>query len=226
MKEAKRVQYEVHVHGDVQLRNNVRYRDVEEALRPLWEYAGRQSLSAAKKGIHRGEPGIIWDAKNHEIEFCWSIRAGIDFQAIMDEACEGICDLSAKAGVLELRYFLEDSDDEEAERDDEDDEEDDDDDDGSSEFRRIFVGPNPEAINELQRQYLIDRVHHLLNKHFETEETVSVLDAINHLFDTRLAAITKGLDLPSSASPRLGDSSSMTELSSIQQVESHRKRSY
>ena len=32
--------FEIHVHGEVSLHPEVKLEDVQEALRPLWEYAG------------------------------------------------------------------------------------------------------------------------------------------------------------------------------------------
>jgi len=39
--------FEIHVHGDVPLREDVGYEQIQEALRPLWQYAGGRSLAAA-----------------------------------------------------------------------------------------------------------------------------------------------------------------------------------
>ena len=37
--------FEIHVHGDVPLRNGVTYAQLQEALKPLWTYAGAKSLA-------------------------------------------------------------------------------------------------------------------------------------------------------------------------------------
>ena len=37
--------FEIHVHGDVPLRADVTYAQLQEALRPLWKYAGAKSLA-------------------------------------------------------------------------------------------------------------------------------------------------------------------------------------
>ena len=39
--------FEIHVHGDVPLREDVAYDQIQEALKPLWQYAGARSLAAA-----------------------------------------------------------------------------------------------------------------------------------------------------------------------------------
>ena len=36
--------YEIHVHGQVPLRNDVSLDQLQDALRPLWQYAGALSL--------------------------------------------------------------------------------------------------------------------------------------------------------------------------------------
>ena len=36
--------FEIHVHGDIRLRDDVDYTHIQEALRPLWKYVGARSL--------------------------------------------------------------------------------------------------------------------------------------------------------------------------------------
>ena len=36
--------FEIHVHGQVALRADVRFEQLQEALKPLWKYAGARSL--------------------------------------------------------------------------------------------------------------------------------------------------------------------------------------
>ncbi len=37
--------FEIHVHGDVPLRSDVTFAQIQEALKPLWTYAGARSLA-------------------------------------------------------------------------------------------------------------------------------------------------------------------------------------
>ena len=37
--------FEIHVHGDVPLRHDVTFAQLQEALKPLWKYAGAKSLA-------------------------------------------------------------------------------------------------------------------------------------------------------------------------------------
>ena len=39
--------FEIHVHGEVPLRADVGFEQLQEALKPLWKYAGARSLAAA-----------------------------------------------------------------------------------------------------------------------------------------------------------------------------------
>ena len=38
--------FEIHVHGDVPVRPEVSYEQLQEALKPMWKYAGARSLAA------------------------------------------------------------------------------------------------------------------------------------------------------------------------------------
>ena len=55
--------FEIHVHGDVQLRAGVTYEEVQEALRPLWQYVGAATLKAAADSSFDEEPGISYDKR-------------------------------------------------------------------------------------------------------------------------------------------------------------------
>jgi hypothetical protein len=50
--------FEIHVHGDVPLREDVVYGQIQDALKPLWQYAGARSLAAAAESAYEDEPGI------------------------------------------------------------------------------------------------------------------------------------------------------------------------
>jgi hypothetical protein len=50
--------FEIHVHGDVSLRPDVTYVQLQEALKPLWKYAGAKSLADAAESTYEEEPGI------------------------------------------------------------------------------------------------------------------------------------------------------------------------
>ena len=45
--------FEIHVHGDVKLRPGTRLEAIEEALKPLWQYAGARSLAGLTRSEER-----------------------------------------------------------------------------------------------------------------------------------------------------------------------------
>jgi hypothetical protein len=49
--------FEIHVHGDVKLRPDVGFEALQEALRPLWKYAGARSLADGAASAYEDEPG-------------------------------------------------------------------------------------------------------------------------------------------------------------------------
>ena len=169
-------QYEIHVHGDIPIKPGTTFKQVEDAVRPLWRYAGARSLADAPS-IFDEEPGIAYDAHKHVLAICWTVEGNADFQNALDEACAAMCDLSSEGAGIEVSYY------------------DNDDEDGRDEFGLIFVGPTPEAIHETQRQFMLEDVSRLLERHFDKGEMVEVIDAVNRLFAKRLLSIAQGQKL-------------------------------
>ncbi len=71
--------FEIHVHGDVPLRPEVSFDELQEALKPLWKYAGARSLAAAAASHYDDEPGIEFDAKEHVLHLCWTVLGRCGF---------------------------------------------------------------------------------------------------------------------------------------------------
>jgi hypothetical protein len=55
--------FEIHVHGQVTLRKDVHFVHLQDALKPLWKYAGARSLSDGVNSAYEDEPGIKLDAQ-------------------------------------------------------------------------------------------------------------------------------------------------------------------
>src|SRR3954467_9436161 len=79
--------FEIHVHGDVPLRPDVSYAQLQEALKPLWAYAGAKSLADGAESAYEEEPGIKFDAHEHLLTMCWTINGDDDFRQSLDEMC-------------------------------------------------------------------------------------------------------------------------------------------
>ena len=59
--------FEIHVHGDVPLRPDVNFEQIQEALKPLWKYAGAKSLADGATSTYEEEPGIRFEQKDPRI---------------------------------------------------------------------------------------------------------------------------------------------------------------
>ena len=79
--------YEIHVHGEVPLRDDVGMDQLQDALRPLWKYAGALSLQDGAVSSYPEEPGIRFDAQEHALQMCWTVPGDDDFRQSLDEMC-------------------------------------------------------------------------------------------------------------------------------------------
>ena len=114
--------FEIHVHGDVPLRADVKLAQLSEALKPLWKYAGAKSLADGAASAYEDEPGIEFDSKTHELHLCWTVRGDDDFRNALDEMCMSLNELSGRGAAIEVSFydveFDDDEDDEEEDGDD------------------------------------------------------------------------------------------------------------
>ena len=60
--------FEIHVHGQVTLRKDANFEQVQDALKPLWKYAGARSLSDGAGSAYEDEPGIKVDLQEHLLQ--------------------------------------------------------------------------------------------------------------------------------------------------------------
>ncbi len=177
--------FEIHVHGQVQLRAGVSYDQLEEALKPLWQYAGARSLADGAHSSYEDEPGIRFDAPEHLLQICWTVHGDEDFRQSVDEMCMSLNDLSAAGAAIEVTFYDAEFDEEEAppeaqSRDD---------------FLMLFVGPNPAAIMQVQRDLLVQDVIHLMERHFDASELTGVVGEIDRLFSQRFDSLVSSLEI-------------------------------
>lgn len=178
--------FEIHVHGDVPLRADVTLKAVQEALKPIWTYAGAGSLAAGARSSYEEEPGIRFNAKEHLLQICWTVPGDEDFRQVMEEACMGLNDIAATGVPIEVSFY-------DAEFDGDEDEEPE----GESrdDFMMCFVGPTPAAILQVQRDMLVQDVVHLMERHFEANELEPVIQAVDQLFTNRFDALVNSMQL-------------------------------
>ena len=177
--------FEIHVHGDVPLRDDVAFAQIQEALKPLWAYAGAKSLADGAASAYEDEPGIRFDAPQHLLQLCWTVSGDEDFRQVIEETCMALNDIAAAGAALEVSFydteFDEETEDEEAEsRDD---------------FMMCFVGPTPAAIMQVQRDLLVQDVVHIMERHFDASELGDVVGAIDKLFSGRFDALINSMQL-------------------------------
>ena len=177
--------FEIHVHGEVPLRADVNFEQIQDALKPLWKYAGARSLADGASSSYEEEPGIKFDVHEHMLRICWTVPGDEDFRQALDEMCMSLNELAEQGAPLEVTFYDADYDeeDEESEEDSRDD------------FVMLFVGPTPAAIMQVQRDLLVEDVVHLMERHFDATELTGVVGEIDKLFSQRFDALVSSLEL-------------------------------
>jgi hypothetical protein len=177
--------FEIHVHGDVPLRADVSFAQLQEALKPLWGYAGAKSLADASESAYEEESGIRFDPAEHLLTMCWTVPGDEDFRQALDEMCMSLNELAAQGAAIEVTFYDAQFDEEEESPDAE----------ARDDFVMLFVGPTPAAIMQVQRDLLIEDVVHLMERHFDGSELGGVVSEIDKLFNQRFDALVSSLEL-------------------------------
>jgi hypothetical protein len=177
--------FEIHVHGDVPIKPGTDMSAVQEALKPLWHYLGARSLNEGAMSLYEEEPGIRFDVNAHRLHLCWTVRGDDDFRMVLDDLCMNLNDLSASGTQIEVTFY-------DAEFDDEDEAHG-----GESrdDFVMLFVGPDPGAIMQAQRDLLVHDVINMMERHFEGAELGGVVSEIDKLFSQRFDSLVSSLDI-------------------------------
>ena len=178
--------FEIHVHGQVPLRADVSFEQIQDALKPLWKYAGARSLADGANSAYEDEPGIKFDAQEHVLQLCWTVAGDEDFRQSLDEMCMSINELSETGATIEVTFYDTDFD---------EDDEDDDEAESRDDFMMLFVGPNPAAIMQVQRDLLVQDMIGLLERHFDGAELAGVVAEVDKLFAQRFDALVNSLEI-------------------------------
>ena len=177
--------FEIHVHGDVPLREDVDYQLIQEALKPLWQYTGAKSLVDGAASFYEDEPGIRFDPKEHLLQLCWTVEGDEDFRHVLDDVCMAVNDMASTGAAIEVSFYDLEFDEEEAPPEAE----------ARDDFLLLFVGPNPAAIMQVQRDLLVQDVVNLMERHFDASELGEVVGAIDKLFTGRFDALISSMQL-------------------------------
>jgi hypothetical protein len=177
--------FEIHVHGQVPLRADVSFEQLQEALKPLWTYAGARSLADGAHSHYEDEPGIRFDAHEHLLQLCWTVSGDEDFRQSLDEMCMNLNELSLAGAALEVTFYDTEFDEEEAEPEAQ----------SRDDFLMLFVGPNPAAIMQVQRDLLVQDVINMMERHFDAAELTGVVEEIDRLFSRRFDSLVNSLEI-------------------------------
>ena len=178
--------FEIHVHGQVALRTEVGFEQVQEALKPLWKYAGAKTLADAAGSSYEDEPGIEFMAQDHLLQMCWTVPGDDDFRQVLDEVCMNLNELAQTGAAIEVTFYdaeFEEEDEEAPNAESRDD------------FVMLFVGPDPAAIMQVQRDLLVQDVINLMERHFDGAELGGVVSEIDKLFGQRFDELVNSLEL-------------------------------
>jgi hypothetical protein len=178
--------FEIHVHGEVLLRPEVGFEQLQEALKPLWKYAGSKSLAAGAASAYEEEPGIKFDAATHLLQICWTVPGDEDFRQSLDEMCMGLNDLAETGAPIEVTFYDADFDEDEEGASDEE---------ARDDFAMYFVGPTPASIMQVQRDLLVQDLIGLMERHFDGSELGEVVAAVDKLFEQRFDALVSSMQL-------------------------------
>ena len=181
--------FEIHVHGQVQLRADVSFEQIQEALKPLWKYAGARSLADGATSAYEEEPGIKFDAQERLLQMCWTVRGDDDFRQSLDEMCMSLNELADQGAAIEVTFYDTEFDEEEI------DDEADDEAESRDDFVMLFVGPTPAAIMQVQRDMLVQDVVNVMERHFDAAELGGVVAEIDKLFSQRFDALVDSLEI-------------------------------
>jgi len=178
---------EIHIHGQVSLRSDVTFAMLQEALKPLWQYAHARSLADGSNSFYDDEPGIKFDAGECLLQMCWTVEGNEDFRLVLDEICMNLNEVSQCGAALEVTFY--DSAFDNADEDETPEQE------SRDDFIVLFVGPDPAAIMQVQRDLLVQDVVSLMERHFESGELTDVVKAIDNLFHKRFDDLVSSLQL-------------------------------
>ena len=179
------VPFEIHVHGEILLRDDVDFKALQEAAKPLWKYAGAKSLTEGAQSLYEEEPGIRFEAADHKLQLCWTVRGDEDFRQVLDDLCMNINEISAAGAQLEITFYDTEFEDEDESRGAE----------SRDDFFILFVGPDPASIMQAQRDLLVQDVIGLMERHFDGSELSGVVQEIDKLFSERFSDLVSSLEL-------------------------------
>jgi hypothetical protein len=127
-------------------------------------------LTDGEGSLYEEEPGIQFDAKEHLLQMCWTVRGDDDFRQALDDMCMGLNELAEQGAPIEVTFYDTEFDEEEAPAEAQ----------SRDDFLMLFVGPNPAAIMQVQRDLLVQDVINMMERHFDGAELGGVVQEIDN----------------------------------------------
>jgi hypothetical protein len=158
---------------------------LHDALKPLWKYAGAKSLADGAASSYEDEPGIRFDVQEHLLQICWTVPGDEDFRQALDEMCMNLNDVAQVGAAIEVTFY-------DVEFDEEDDRSESE---SRDDFLVLFVGPDPAAIMQVQRDLLVQDLISLMERHFDGAELGGVVAEVDKLFAQRFDDLVGSLQL-------------------------------
>ena len=183
--------FEIHVHGQVPLRVGVDFAQVQDALRPLWKYAGNRSLADGAGSAYDDEPGLQFNDSDRMLQMCWTVPGDEDFRQALDELCMNLNEIAEAGAAIEVTFYDSEYDEEEGPQQGE----------SRDDFVMLFVGPNPAAIMQVQRDLLVQDLVNMMERHFDGSELGGVVAEVDKLFSKRFDELVDSLEI---GKPRRG----------------------
>jgi hypothetical protein len=176
---------EIHVHGDVPVKPGTDIQAIQEALKPLWHYSGARSLNEGALSLYEEEPGLHFDASALRLQLCWTVGGDNDFRTVMEDLCMNLNELSSAGTQIEVTFYDSEFDDDDEANGGE----------SRDDFVMFFVGPDPAAIMQAQRDLLVHDVVNMMERHFDGSELSGVVAEIDKLFGQRFDNLVSSLEL-------------------------------
>jgi len=142
-------------------------------------------LTEGAQSLYEEETGICFEAAEHKLQMCWTVRGDDNFRQVLDDLCMNINDISSAGAQLEITFYDTEFEDEEESRGAE----------SRDDFVILFVGPDPAAIMQAQRDLLVQDVIGLMERHFDGAELGGVVQEIDKLFSQRFDNLVSSLEL-------------------------------
>ncbi len=162
--------FEIHVHGDVALRADVGFRPDPGSAQATVEVRGRQVARRRLPPAPTRKSPASASSPRTTCSRCAGPWPATRTSARRSTRCAWRSnELSERGAAIEVTFYDTDFDEEEGDPDEE----------SRDDFVMLFVGPNPAAIMQVQRDLLVEDVVNLMERHFDGAELGGVVAEID-----------------------------------------------